>query len=665
MRTIKKSTQLALADAIRAKSGSAKTMTTEDMVTAIEGLNVTNVSYPLADVPTTMGQRAALARAAQMRDIQWTLRGDLTMTGGSVYPAGKVVTGLPYSSVRKTDRFIGYNISLHTFLTAVHNPRSLLYTTTAEENTADNGNIANLYYGVNCSVFGSYAHDWHYHSATNAIPELPYITEIDPADMQLCDLPVASTAHGGSVGHVVMITGIARNADGTINTLEITESTYPIAKASTMTYADFVATYIEGQGYRVYRDTRLHKTAYEPSPYVQVFDDEDAEEAIYSDLCTNRGDKVTITTDEDIVLNVLISNGYESIKVYCNGALYGTYTVSAGTIVDGDLALSGLPAGMYTAVLCDSDDNALDNGSTSWEVCAVAVSRSGNRFTFEGTGIPVRIVYKNSGGYTLTVFDLTEDDVARGYKDITDWTGSTPAEVCVPFRGAYGFAVARSDYDAEAEALLPEEYQQIEYVETTGYQYIDTGVLASDHPNGIIYDMYGSVTGRAGSGKVDYFWGATDGTNRSGYIGMPNGAGTDTANINLFVGTSSSVIKSGTITFGADHHICVKAGAATASTATAYLDGTALASPSTGVDGTQPAKAIWLFACNGISDTTGNRRFMGRCTQFTMTAADGTPIRNFVPCYRVSDGVIGLYDTVEGKFYTNAGTGAFTKGADV
>ena len=48
-----------------------------------------------------------------------------------------------------------------------------------------------------------------------------------------------------------------------------------------------------------------------------------------------------------------------------------------------------------------------------------------------------------------------------------------------------------------------------------------------------------------------------------------------------------------------------------------------------------------------------------------MNAADGTPIRNFVPCYRKSDNVIGLYDTVEGVFYTNAGTGSFTKGVDV
>lgn len=40
-------------------------------------------------------------------------------------------------------------------------------------------------------------------------------------------------------------------------------------------------------------------------------------------------------------------------------------------------------------------------------------------------------------------------------------------------------------------------------------------------------------------------------------------------------------------------------------------------------------------------------------------------VRNFVPCYRKSDNVIGLFDTVNQTFYTNAGTGTFTKGNDV
>lgn len=39
---------------------------------------------------------------------------------------------------------------------------------------------------------------------------------------------------------------------------------------------------------------------------------------------------------------------------------------------------------------------------------------------------------------------------------------------------------------------------------------------------------------------------------------------------------------------------------------------------------------------------------------------DGEVLRNLVPCYRNSDHEPGMYDTVTGKFYTNAGQGAFT-----
>lgn len=44
---------------------------------------------------------------------------------------------------------------------------------------------------------------------------------------------------------------------------------------------------------------------------------------------------------------------------------------------------------------------------------------------------------------------------------------------------------------------------------------------------------------------------------------------------------------------------------------------------------------------------------------------NGTLVRDLIPCYRKADTEIGLYDLVNDTFYTNAGTGTFTKGADV
>ena len=40
-------------------------------------------------------------------------------------------------------------------------------------------------------------------------------------------------------------------------------------------------------------------------------------------------------------------------------------------------------------------------------------------------------------------------------------------------------------------------------------------------------------------------------------------------------------------------------------------------------------------------------------------------IREYIPCYRKSDGEIGLYEKYTGAFLTNEGTGTFTKGDDI
>ena len=40
-------------------------------------------------------------------------------------------------------------------------------------------------------------------------------------------------------------------------------------------------------------------------------------------------------------------------------------------------------------------------------------------------------------------------------------------------------------------------------------------------------------------------------------------------------------------------------------------------------------------------------------------------VREYIPCYRKSDGVIGLYEKYTGRFLINEGSGTFTKGEDV
>ena len=45
--------------------------------------------------------------------------------------------------------------------------------------------------------------------------------------------------------------------------------------------------------------------------------------------------------------------------------------------------------------------------------------------------------------------------------------------------------------------------------------------------------------------------------------------------------------------------------------------------------------------------------------------SDGVLVRDYIPCYRISDDEIGLYDLVNNTFFTNDGTGTFIKGNDI
>lgn len=71
--------------------------------------------------------------------------------------------------------------------------------------------------------------------------------------------------------------------------------------------------------------------------------------------------------------------------------------------------------------------------------------------------------------------------------------------------------------------------------------------------------------------------------------------------------------------------------------------------------------ALYLFAINsaGISQWYASMQ-MYACQIYD----NGTLVRDFVPCKNAS-GAVGLYDTVEGQFYANAGTGSFTAGPEV
>jgi len=181
---------------------------------------------------------------------------------------------------------------------------------------------------------------------------------------------------------------------------------------------------------------------------------------------------------------------------------------------------------------------------------------------------------------------------------------------------------------------LPAEYQEVEYIESTGTQWIDSGVVAS---RSLIYELSlritatGAVIGIMGAGDWAgsfYVNGsyAFEMTLASRYVSWDN------------VNTSERIH---VIFDNANPRINDEAPTRITSFSSAYSGNVTMFKI-----GKYNIKASALLYFCKIYDS-------------------GNLIRNFVPCYRKSDNVIGLYDLVNGVFYVNRGTGEFLKGPNV
>ena len=71
---------------------------------------------------------------------------------------------------------------------------------------------------------------------------------------------------------------------------------------------------------------------------------------------------------------------------------------------------------------------------------------------------------------------------------------------------------------------------------------------------------------------------------------------------------------------------------------------------------------IWLFATWNQANAYTRGHF--KCYYFKIWDS-WTLVRDLVPCYRKSDSVIWMYDLVNNQFYTNQWTGTFAKWPDV
>ena len=200
-------------------------------------------------------------------------------------------------------------------------------------------------------------------------------------------------------------------------------------------------------------------------------------------------------------------------------------------------------------------------------------------------------------------------------------------------------------YGNSVQGELPSEYQQVEYIESTGIQYIDTQYIPTHNTK--IYCKFAhneSVIDTPVFGARNSDW-----TNE--YILWSHPTEFTKVSKVLF-NDSEQQFESydlGTIIEFESSNTSGRYNESTWSWDTYQND-------------TLDVGLILFGLRNGTQ--VDSRKFSGKIWSFRLWE-NNILVRDFIPCYRKTDNVIGMYDLVENKFYTNGGDGAFIKGNDV
>lgn len=188
---------------------------------------------------------------------------------------------------------------------------------------------------------------------------------------------------------------------------------------------------------------------------------------------------------------------------------------------------------------------------------------------------------------------------------------------------------------------LPSTYTEVEYIESTGNCYIDT--LYTPNANTKIYCKFAHNENASDTP----IFGARASGNNNQYILWSHPTGYSSNTTVLFNSTSKNLTNydmNTIIEFEYD------------GTGGKYNSQNWTWTTTTGT----PNVNMILFGLR-TGTTVDGRKFKGKMWSFKIWESD-VLVRDLVPCFRNSDNVIGMYDVVNDVFYTNLGTGTFTKG---
>ena len=184
---------------------------------------------------------------------------------------------------------------------------------------------------------------------------------------------------------------------------------------------------------------------------------------------------------------------------------------------------------------------------------------------------------------------------------------------------------------------LPSGYKQLEYIESTGTQYIDTGVVPDANTKVECDFLAKTLDCGVFGARIDYnnnaftlFWSAT------------NSAAIEIGNVFFAIGAKAVVNKRCIVEMSATRF---------------NLDGETLQTYSQ--TAIAPNVPIYIFWSSGASFP----KLPGRVYGFKIYK-NAIAVRDFIPC-KAASGAVGLWDRVNSVFYANAGAGTFTAGPEI
>ena len=197
---------------------------------------------------------------------------------------------------------------------------------------------------------------------------------------------------------------------------------------------------------------------------------------------------------------------------------------------------------------------------------------------------------------------------------------------------------------------LPEGYTHLEYIQSNGAQYIDTGVKGDLNTKAAIkFVMTGS-----GSNVWYGIFGARQSSSSNAFnLWAPLKLATGQLGVNY--SSKGPIYSDVTYAIGIPYVVELsKNGLYINNKSTTISNPASFTTPSN----------IYLFDISGggtqTSGTSVNRKMIGKIYYFRLYS-NNTLVREFIPA-KNSSNVVGMYDTVSKTFFTNAGSGSFTAG---